>query len=123
MEAAALMEQSGCQMLPVLDDQARLVGAISVTDLAYRLGRAGDGDQVVVQDAMQTSPPCCSPNASPDELRRLLSTERQPAVLVMENGGTVLGAIDAYQVLDMLDPSQAAAGPEPDYVQRVRGKA
>jgi len=122
-EAAALMEHSGCQTLPVLDDQARLVGAISVTDLADRLGRAGDVDLGVVRDAMQVSPLRCAPDASPDEVRRLLSRQRQPAVLVMEDRGTILGAIDVYQVLAMLDASPGAAGPEPDYVQRVRGES
>lgn len=122
-DAAALLETSGAVLLPVVDD-GYLVGTLSATDLAFCLANGGEGHRCTVRDATRPAPPRCTPDATLEQVRALMCQHRQPAVVVTERDGhSVVGVIDAFQVLAALGPVPAAAGPEPDQVRRVRGGA
>ncbi|AGA90194.1 putative signal-transduction protein containing cAMP-binding and CBS domains [Thioflavicoccus mobilis 8321] len=121
--AAERMRDGGCVALPVVDDQGDVIGTLSVQDLAYRLGNAAAPTEDKVGALIRPDPVCCPPETPLEEVAELISRQRQPAVLVKAPQGPILGMVDIFQILDALTPPQAAAGPVPDYVQRVRGEA
>lgn len=122
-EAATQMRQAKCLLALVVSERGRLIGSLSIEDLAHRLANSPDPSRRTIRAAVRTDPLCCTIEASLEEVQALMSSHRELAVLVTEPGGAVVGVIDVLGVLDALGPPQRAAGPEPDYVHRVRGDA
>lgn len=120
-DAAQELEAAECMMLPVMDG-TDLVGTVTAQDLVSHGIRAGfDLRDITLREAMNPQPLTCAPEAGLEEVAALLRDRRQPAVLVVETGGRLLGMIDIFSVLSALDRG-TAAGPEPDEVKRVRGE-
>ncbi|WP_200383240.1 CBS domain-containing protein [Thiococcus pfennigii] len=121
-EAAAQMHQAKCLVAPVLDERGRLTGSLSVHDLVYRLANSPQPSLRTIRPAVRSDPVCCASAASLEEVQALMCAHRQPAILVIDPSGQVLGVIDVFQLMDALCSPQGAAGPEPEYSRRVRGE-
>jgi arabinose-5-phosphate isomerase len=120
-EAALRMDHARAAMLAVVED-GRVAGSLSALDLLQRVLTGGQNAGVAtVGDAMVRNPLCCEPGSTLEQVRALLRTHRQPSVLITEPDGQLVGLIDVFDVLAALDAA-SAAGPEPDYVKRVRGE-
>lgn len=123
VEAAAQMRQATYLLLPVLNEQGRLAGSLSLHDLAHRLANSPDPSRRTIRAVVRSDPLCCGSETSLEEVQKLMRTHREQTILITEPSGIVLGVIDMLGVVDALATPQRAAGPEPDHVHRVRGDA
>jgi IMP dehydrogenase len=98
--AAWALAHRGVSGAPVLDDDGELVGVLSETDLL----EAKVGDQVagplqVVADAMTPALLAVGPNEPVAEVVALMIAHRAHRVLVLADGGELLGIITTVDVL------------------------
>ncbi|MBM3777256.1 MAG: CBS domain-containing protein [Acidimicrobiia bacterium] len=99
-EAGALMLDADCGILPVVDEEGKLVGVVTDRDLyialATRNQRASD---LTVGDVVHGQALSCGPD---DDIRAVLATMRQHRVrrLPVEGfGGTVTGMVSMNDIL------------------------
>ena len=111
--AAALMLDGDCGILPVVDEQARLVGVVTDRDmyiaLATRNARASD---LTVGEVARTPVFTCGPD---DDVHGALATMKQHRVrrLPVEGfGGTVAGIVSMNDILLAAGPRKAVRNDE-----------
>jgi CBS domain-containing protein len=122
-DAAALMIATGCAWLPVVDVERRLLGLVTALDLlASSSAPAAGTGEVAVGDLMSAPPAVCPPQTTLEAMRDLMRKRREPIVLVAEQDGRLLGAVDVFAVLDAVTAPQSCEGPEPEEVKQVRGE-
>ena len=99
-EAAALMLDADCGILPVVDDQAKLIGIVTDRDMYIALAtRNKQASQMTVGDVARTDVFTCSPD---DDVHAALETMKQHRVrrLPVEGfGGTVAGIVSMNDIL------------------------
>jgi len=122
-DAAALMITTGCTRLPVVDVERRLLGLVTALDLlASSSAQTADTWEVAVRDLMSAPSAVCPPQTTLEAVRDLMRKRREPIVLVAEQDGRLLGAVDVFAVLDAVTAPQHSEGPEPEEVKQVRGE-
>lgn len=106
-EAAALMLDGDCGMLPVVDD-GRIVGVVTDRDMYIALAtRNQRASAVKVSEVVQTPAFTCGPD---DDLQAALATMKQHCVrrLPVEGfGGTVLGIVSMNDLVLASGPRKA----------------
>jgi CBS domain-containing protein len=99
-EAAALMLDADCGILPVVDDQGKLVGVVTDRDMYIALAtRNMLASQLTVGDVARNEVFTCGPD---DEVETALATMKQRHVrrLPVEGfGGTVAGIVSMNDIL------------------------
>ena len=99
-EAAALMLDADCGILPVVDDEGRLVGIVTDRDMYIALATRNTlASQLTVGDVARSEVFTCGPD---DDVQSALATMRQHHVrrLPVEGfGGTVAGIISMNDIL------------------------
>jgi CBS domain-containing protein len=99
-EAAALMLDADCGILPVVDDEAKLVGVVTDRDMYIALAtRNRLASQVTVGEVTRGEVVTCGPD---DDVQTALATMKQHHVrrLPVEGfGGTVAGIISMNDIL------------------------
>jgi len=119
--AAREMASHATSLLPVVADR-RIVGTLSAFDLVIRsLGGGLDPDRRTVRAVMRPDPQTCRPEDSIPEVRARMRALRVATLPVVEDNGELVGLVDLFDVEDAADDG-SAAGPEPDFVKRVRGE-
>ncbi|MCC9075407.1 DUF190 domain-containing protein [Litorilinea aerophila] len=123
-QAVALMAQQGLKRLPVVDDQARLVGLISRIDVLrameyHQVGQEPGEEPLpagkTVAELMYTDVPTVGPQATLEEIVRALEASRRRRVVVVDEERRVLGIISDG---DLLRRSRQAA--HPALIDRLR---
>jgi len=84
--------------VPVVDDQERLVGFVSETDLMGALLRSSDASSVVARDVMSTPPISVDEFATTDEVMTIFR-ERDIHHLPVVRSGKLVGIITPLDVL------------------------
>jgi CBS domain-containing protein len=94
-DAARLMEQNDCGSLPVVQDRAsmRLSGMVTDRDLALRVLGRGQGPETQVEQAMTKNVASVKPDASLDEVERLMAEQQVRRIPVVDQRGAVVGMI------------------------------
>ena len=99
-EAAALMLDADCGILPVVDDHGKLVGVVTDRDMYIALATRNErASQLTVGDVARSQVFTCGPD---DEVQTALATMKQHHVrrLPVEGfGGTVAGIISMNDIL------------------------
>ena len=99
-EAAALMLDADCGILPVVDDQGKLVGVVTDRDMYIALATRNKlASQLTVGEVAPSQVFTCGPD---DDVRTALATMRQHHVrrLPVEGfGGTVAGVVSMNDIL------------------------
>ena len=99
-EAAALMLDADCGILPVVDDEAKLVGVVTDRDMYVALAtRNMLASQLTVGDVARSHVFTCGPD---DDVQSALATMKQHHVRrlpVAGFGGTVAGIISMNDIL------------------------
>lgn len=111
-EAAAMMLDGDCGMLPVVAD-GKLVGVVTDRDLFIALAtRNTRGSEIVVRDVAQTPVFTCGPD---DDVRAALATMKQHRVrrLPVEGfGGTIMGVVSMNDLVLASGPRKAVRDAE-----------
>lgn len=98
--AAKLMLDADCGILPVVDDEAKLVGVVTDRDMYIALATRNKlASQVTVGDVARTKVFTCGPD---DDVETVLATMRQHRVrrLPVEGfGGTVAGIVSMNDIV------------------------
>jgi CBS domain-containing protein len=87
-EAARLMDEEDVGSLPVVDDQAHLIGIVTDRDVAVRVvGRGLDSDTTVVGEVASRDVVALTPDHDLDDALRLMAREqvRRVPIVVREN--------------------------------------
>jgi CBS domain-containing protein len=94
-QAAGLMAECDCGVIPVVEDKRsmRLVGAVTDRDLAVRGLAQGRGADAKVRDLMTTNPSCCRPSDDVKDVERVMSERQVRRVPVVDDAGCCLGVI------------------------------
>jgi CBS domain-containing protein len=99
-EAAALMLDADCGILPVVDEQGKLVGVVTDRDMYIALATRNKlASQLTVSDVARRQVFTCGPD---DDLHTALATMKQHHVrrLPVEGfGGTVAGIVSMNDIL------------------------
>lgn len=94
-EAARLMAECDCGVIPVVEDKQsnRLVGVVTDRDLAVRGLAQGKGVDAKVGDVMTPKPSCCGPNDDLKVVERVMTELQVRRVPVVDESGRVVGVI------------------------------
>jgi CBS domain-containing protein len=99
-EAAALMLEADCGILPVVDDQGKLAGIVTDRDMYIALATRNKlASQLTVGDVARSHVFTCGPD---DDVQTALATMKQHHVrrLAVEGfGGTVAGIVSMNDIL------------------------
>jgi CBS domain-containing protein len=108
-EAVQIMAQRGIKRLPVVDVRGQLVGMVSRVDVLRALGQppareaattpAQPGRHVKVGDIMLRQVPTVTAGTSLDDVTRLLITQAQRRVVVVDDNRHVVGIISDGDLL------------------------
>lgn len=92
------LHQAGVSGAPVLDDRGRLVGVISLSDLADPRRRKADGS-ATVSDAMTRVVYAVRPDDPVSIAMRLMIDERIHRVVVVDDAAAVVGIVVPMDIL------------------------
>jgi predicted transcriptional regulator len=122
-EAARALRDAAGGVAAVID-RGRLVGTVSERDLALEgCARGLDPGTATVSEIQDVAPVLCPVDADLKYALRLMRERRQSWLVVTDPAAVPVGVVsltDLLHVLEDLVPD-AATGPEPEYVHRVRG--
>ncbi|HKX30416.1 MAG TPA: CBS domain-containing protein [Blastocatellia bacterium] len=106
---AGLMWEHDCGVLPVVDDQQRVLGVITDRDICLALGTKNRlASDVAVSEVMSGPAHVCSPD---DEIKQALKVMQQQAVRrlpVVDQEGQLQGMLSIRDLVSRIDESTAA---------------
>jgi len=107
-DAARLMAQNGCGMLPVVDTARRLVGVVTDRDIVVRACSRGQSPlEVRVETIMSRTPVCCRPSDSLAQAEELM-LEKSKKRLVVTEGDEIAGILTLSDIAQVEQPLQLA---------------
>lgn len=126
--ATELMARHGCKRLPVIDQQHRLVGIISRTDVLQAMAhvaphvivRHAPGGSRTVEDVMQRDVRAVAPTAPLAEVVELLAEAKQRRVVVVDEHNRVIGMITDGDLLRR-SSARETSGVIRRLLERLRG--
>jgi CBS domain-containing protein len=94
-DAARLMKEHDCGLIPVVEsqDSRRLVGVVTDRDLAVRVVGEGKGTDTKVSQVMSRDPSCASPDTDVSEVERIMSERQVRRVPVVDSAGRLEGIV------------------------------
>jgi CBS domain-containing protein len=94
-DAARLMAECDCGVVPVVEDRQsmRLVGVVTDRDLAVRGLAQGKGADARVSDLMTTKLNCCGPNDDVKEIERVMAERQVRRVPIIDERGCCIGVV------------------------------
>jgi CBS domain-containing protein len=114
-QCAQMMVDCNCGAIPVVEDMnsMRLMGIITDRDIVVRAVAKGmDCETTRVADCMTTAPGTVQPEASLDEVERLMSVMQVRRVPVADNQGHLIGIVSQADL--------ALAAPKPEVGEVVQ---
>lgn len=107
-EAAKLMRDTGCGLLPIFDESQEVVGVITDRDIVLRGCAEGlPLDETSVRALMTSEVYACSPDAPVARAEELMSQRRISRVLVLD-AGVLVGIISLTDIAHHEDPLRVA---------------
>jgi CBS domain-containing protein len=94
-EAARMMREHDCGVIPVVEDESSrtLVGVVTDRDIALRGVGEGRGPEVPVRELMTRTPEACSPDDDVREVERVMMENKVRRVPIIDAGGQLVGII------------------------------
>ena len=119
-EAAGLMWEHDCGVIPIVDDQRRVVGVITDRDICMALALNNRlASQISVSEV--SSGRVCTGSPQSD-VRDLLATMKREQILrvpVIEQDGTLVGIVSLSDIVQRSDEIHGQRRPEVSYEQVV----
>jgi len=107
-DAARLMAENGCGMLPVVDAARRLVGIVTERDIVVRVcSRGYSPAEVQVETIMSRNPVCCRPSDSLARAEELMLAKSKRRIVVTE-GDEIVGILSLSDIAQVEQPLQLA---------------
>jgi CBS domain-containing protein len=107
VECAKLMAEHDIGFVPVVDENAKLVGVVTDRDLALRvLGKDRTG-LTPVEQVMTTSLVTCGPDDSLRFAEDRLAEAKKSRIVVVESDGTVAGVLSLSDIGRLEEPERA----------------
>ena len=104
LEAAKLMAAKNVGILPVMDEDGRLIGILSERDIVHRVvALEKDPSRSKAIDAMTPDPVTITPDSSLEEALCLMSQLRVRHLLVVDRAGDVRGVISIRDIMKCED--------------------
>jgi CBS domain-containing protein len=108
LDAARLMAENGCGVLPVVDAEGRPVGMLTDRDIVVRSStRALSPAEVSVESIMTRGTVSCAPDDSLARAETLMLEHRKKRVLILEQG-RIAGILSLTDVAQVEQPLQLA---------------
>jgi CBS domain-containing protein len=94
-EAALLMLDCDCGVIPVVEDKQsmRLAGVVTDRDLTVRGLAQGKGAATKVRELMTSDPSCCSPEDDLREVERAMADRQVRRVPIVDDRGCCVGVV------------------------------
>lgn len=96
-EARQLMEEAAVRRLPVVGENGRLVGIITLSDL-----RQGQPTNLTINDLMRLNPITISENATVGEAAELMLAHKISGLPVLATGGQLIGIITESDIFRLV---------------------
>jgi CBS domain-containing protein len=92
---AQLMADNDCGCLPVVEarENNRVVGVITDRDIALRGIAKGKGPDTPVREVMTVNADCCPPDATVEEVERVMTDRQIRRVVIADADGCCVGII------------------------------
>jgi CBS domain-containing protein len=105
LEVVRKMMAHGCPSLPVVNDNAEIIGMVSMCDILKVAKEYGkDVDKVKIDTIMTETPATADPEQPIEEIANLMAESNYPVVPLVK-GNKLVGLISAREVVDALvDP-------------------
>jgi len=105
LEVVRKMMAHGCPSMPVVNDDAEIMGMVSMCDILKVAKTEGkDVDKVTVDKIMTAVPATADPEQSIEEIAALMADSSYPVIPIVK-GKRLVGLISAREVVDALvDP-------------------
>jgi CBS domain-containing protein len=118
-ELARIMKEEGCGLVPVVDDDRRLVGVVTDRDLVLRVAAGGKSfASTRAADAMTDVVEAVTPDEKVDDVIELMAAKQIRRVPVVDHEDRLLGVISMGDVATRADHQAELA----DALERVSGK-
>ena len=112
-EAASLMLQADCGILPVVDDKQALVGVVTDRDMYVALGtRDKRASHIPVSDVARHEVITCGPDDDVHQALEVMKSHQVRRLLVEGFGHTVLGVISMNDIVLKAGPRKAVRSDE-----------
>ena len=99
--AALLMREENVGFLPVLDEEGRVIGAITDRDIAIRVcAEDGGARETPIGDVMTREVVACGPNDDLAHAESLMSLYRKSRLMVVSGEGQLLGVISLSDIVE-----------------------
>lgn len=125
VDAGRALQTTGSPVLVVIQD-GQLLGTVSDRDLAVKgCGGGRRPEAVTVLDICDRNPAVCPIGTRLSRALEMMKERSQPWLVVVGHDDQVAGVVSLDSLISVLAglvPEEGGGGPEPEYVQRVRGQ-
>ena len=110
-EAARLMWEGDCGVLPVVDDAGKLTGVVTDRDLFIALAtRDVRASELAVGTVARPSPVTCTPRDDVPHAMAKMRSRRVRRLPVIEKGGTLVGIVSMNDLVLAVAPETSLGG-------------
>ena len=108
LEAAKMMRECGCGVLPVVDAERRVLGVLTDRDIVLRVCAAGGAlDKTPVSSIMSREVVACNATDSLQAAQELMSLHQKQRLPVLE-GGKLVGVLSLTDIAQVEEPTRVA---------------
>jgi len=119
-EAARLMWEGDCGVLPVVDDDGKLTGVVTDRDLFIALAtRDAKASELAVGTVSRPTPVTCSPRDDVPQAMAKMRSHRVRRLPVIEKGGTLVGIVSMNDLVLAVAPETSLGGQVVDTLQTI----
>ena len=119
-EAAGLMWQHDCGVIPIIDDQKKVVGVITDRDICMAVALNNRlASEVAVTEVSSGKVFAGSPQSDVDELLATMKNKKILRVPVVESDGRIVGIVSFSDLVQHSEEARGLKKPEISYEQVV----
>jgi len=96
--AAEVMRDSDCGVIPIVDENRRVIGIVTDRDLAIRAVAAGKSADVKIGEVMTPAAHCCSADDDLRDVERKMADLQIRRIPICDAGGRCLGIISQADI-------------------------
>jgi len=96
--AAEVMRDCDCGVVPIVDDNRRVIGIVTDRDLAIRALAAGKSGDVRISEVMTPAAHCCSADDDLRDVERKMADLQIRRIPICDAGGRCLGIISQADI-------------------------
>ena len=105
--AAAKMRSCDCGFLPVVDDQAHVLGVVTDRDIVCRVVAMGKAGSTCITDVMSRDVIACKPGDDLAQAEKLMSGYKKSRILCIDDRGHLCGVISLSDIAQVDDERRA----------------